>query len=88
MKPSFFFHYWYGSDIKILYLNICPAFNGKDDLIDLILGPLNLHRHRTVVFISYPAGTTAHVRGVACAVPETDALYLTIENNAFAKNMF
>ena len=88
MKPSFFFHYWYRTGIKILNLDIGPAFDGKDDLIDLILGPLNLHRHRGVVFVPYPAGTTVHIRGVACAVPETDALYLTIENNALAKNMF
>lgn len=41
--------------IHILDPYECPALDGEDHLIDLFLGPLDLHHDRAIVFVVHPS---------------------------------
>ena len=52
----------------ILDPDICAALDGKDDLVDLILCPLDLHGDRAIIFIADPAGSSDTIRRVTRAI--------------------
>ena len=84
MKSPLVLYDRYALRIHILNPHERPAFNGEDHLIDLLLGPLDLHHDRAVVFVAHPAGTAVQLSGVTRTVAESHALYGADENDVLA----
>ena len=76
-------HDRYILNLHFLDPDIGAALDGKDDLVDPGLFPLDFHGYRAIPFVPYPSGTSIKIRRMAGPVPEADSLHIAIKYNVF-----
>ena len=59
-----------------------------DNGVDLLLGSLHFHGHRTVIFVFDPAGHTVSLGGMLRLKAETDRLHPAVKTDALAQKRF